>query len=359
MSRERLGLHETPLFSSLLAHTERCLHRFHIPGHKGGGGVDPVFRSYIGDHALNIDLINLEPLDDLHRPRGIIREAQELAAAAFGSEHSFFSVQGTSTAIMAMIMAVCREGEKLILPRNVHKSVMSALLLTGACPVFLTPEIDEDLGIAHCLTPDAVRKALRSIRTHEPSWLFTLPTTACAATCPLSWNWRMHVAFLFWLTKRTAGHFYFHDRLPVSAMQAGADASAVSMHKLCGSLTQTSVLNVQGNLISPERVQAMLSVLTTTSTSYLLLSSLDAARRNMVVDGARLLSRAMQLAHEVRAAVRELRTYDVPASEVMLQYPSVVDMDPTKLYFLGPDSSASPVAKSKERCVSGSESRSR
>lgn len=160
MSRERLGLHETPLFSSLLAHTERCLHRFHIPGHKGGGGVDPVFRSYIGDHALNIDLINLEPLDDLHRPRGIIREAQELAAAAFGSEHSFFSVQGTSTAIMAMIMAVCREGEKLILPRNVHKSVMSALLLTGACPVFLTPEIDEDLGIAHCLTPDAVRKAL-------------------------------------------------------------------------------------------------------------------------------------------------------------------------------------------------------
>lgn len=333
MSQERLVLHETPLFSSLLVHSERCLHRFHIPGHKGGRGVDPVFRSFIGENALKIDLINLEPLDDLHRPRGVIRKAQELAAAAFGADYSFFSVQGTSTAIMAMIMAVCREGEKILLPRNVHKSVMSALLLTGAIPVFLTPEIDEDLGVAHCLTLDIVRRALdahpdaRALLVVHPTYygmcgdLSGIVELAHARGIPVL------------VDEAHGGHFYFHDRLPLAAMQAGADAAAVSMHKLCGSLTQTSILNIQGSRVSPERVQVMLSVLTTTSTSYLLLSSLDAARRNMVIDGERLLSRAMQLADGVRAAVRELPYIRCVGSEVMQRYSSVVDMDPTKLCF--------------------------
>lgn len=333
MSQERLLLHETPLFSSLLAHSERCLHRFHIPGHKGGRGVDPVFRSFLGENAFKIDLINLEPLDDLHRPRGVIRKAQELAAAAFGADYSFFSVQGTSTAIMAMMMAVCREGEKILLPRNVHKSVMSALLLTGATPVFLMPEIDEDLGVAHCLTLDVVRRALDE--HPDARALFVVHPTYYGMCSDLPGMVELaHARGIPVLVDEAhGGHFYFHDRLPITAMQAGADASAVSMHKLCGSLTQTSVLNVQGNLISPERVQTMLSVLTTTSTSYLLLSSLDAARRNMVVDGERLLSKAIALADGVRAAVRELSRIRCVGSEVKKQYASVVDMDPTKLCF--------------------------
>lgn len=333
VNRRSAASHATPLFSSLLEHSETCLHRFHIPGHKGGGGVDPAFRSFIGDNALKIDLINLEPLDDLHRPRGIIRQAQELAAEAFGSEHTFFSVQGTSTALMAMIMAVCREGEKILLPRNVHKSIMSALLVTGASPVFLTPEIDEDLGIAHCLTPGIVRQALEA--HPDAKALLVIHPTYYGMCSDLGGIVELaHAQGIPVLVDEAhGGHFYFHRDLPISAMQAGADVSAVSMHKLCGSLTQSSLLNVQGNLVSPERIQAMLSVLTTTSTSYLLLSSLDTARRHMVAHGASLLGRAMELAHHVRASVNDLPHVVCAGNEVVQRCESVADWDPTKLSF--------------------------
>ena len=133
----------TPLFSGLVQHSKKNPIQFHIPGHKKGKGIAPEFREFIGDNALSIDLINIGPLDDLHQPKGIIKEAQDLAAEAFGADHTFFSVQGTSGAIMAMIMSVCGPGDKIIVPRNVHKSVMSAIVFSGAIPIFIHPEIDE------------------------------------------------------------------------------------------------------------------------------------------------------------------------------------------------------------------------
>lgn len=134
--------------------------QFHIPGHKKGAGMDPEFRSFIGENALAIDLINISPLDDLHHPKGMIKRAQELAAEAFGADYTFFSVQGTSGAIMTMVMSVAGPGDKIIVPRNVHKSVMSAIVFSGATPIFIHPEIDKELGISHGITPQAVEKAL-------------------------------------------------------------------------------------------------------------------------------------------------------------------------------------------------------
>ena len=151
---------ETPLFTSLLKHAENNPIQFHIPGHKKGSGIDPEFREFIGDNALSIDLINIGPLDDLHSPKGIIKQAQELAAEAFGADHTFFSVQGTSGAIMTMIMTVCGPGDKIIVPRNVHKSIMSAIVFSGAIPIFIHPEIDKKLGISHGISTDSVEKAL-------------------------------------------------------------------------------------------------------------------------------------------------------------------------------------------------------
>ncbi|MCG0314338.1 MAG: aminotransferase class I/II-fold pyridoxal phosphate-dependent enzyme, partial [Calditerricola sp.] len=142
----------TPLFTGLLEHAKRKPLQFHIPGHKRGAGMNPEFRDFIGENALSIDLINIAPLDDLHNPHGIIKEAQELAAEAFGADHTFFSVQGTSGAIMAMVMSVVEPGDKIIVPRNVHKSVITALILAGATPVFIHPVMDETLGIAHGIT---------------------------------------------------------------------------------------------------------------------------------------------------------------------------------------------------------------
>jgi arginine decarboxylase len=153
--------HRTPLFSALVEHAEKRPVQFHIPGHKKGVGMDAEFRSFIGDNALSIDLINIAPLDDLHQPVGVIDEAQKLAAHAFGADHTFFSVQGTSGAIITMIMTVCGEGDKIIVPRNVHKSIMAAIIFAGAKPVFISPVRDANLGIDHGITPRSVSKALQ------------------------------------------------------------------------------------------------------------------------------------------------------------------------------------------------------
>src|SRR5690606_23385200 len=133
----------TPLFDALLAHAARNPLQFHIPGHKKGAGMDPQFRTFLGDNALSIDLINIAPLDDLHQPSGVIAEAHRLPAEAFGADHTSFSVQGTSGAIQARIMSVCGPGDKIIVPRNVHKSVMSAIIFAGSRPVFLSPAMDD------------------------------------------------------------------------------------------------------------------------------------------------------------------------------------------------------------------------
>src|SRR5690606_19729606 len=120
---------------------ERRTIPFHIPGHKRGRGMDPSFREFLGENALSIDLVNIAPLDDLHHPKSVIKEAQELAAEAFRAERTFFSVQGTSGAIMAMVMAAVGPGEKILIPRNVHKSVLAAVVLSGADPIFMAPEV--------------------------------------------------------------------------------------------------------------------------------------------------------------------------------------------------------------------------
>lgn len=129
-----MSQHDTPLFTGLLEHIQKNPIQFHIPGHKKGAGMEPKFREFIGHNALAMDLINIGPLDDLHSPKGIIKEAQKLAAEAFGADHTFFSVQGTSGAIMTMVLSVCGPGDKIIVPRNVHKSVMSAIIFSGASP---------------------------------------------------------------------------------------------------------------------------------------------------------------------------------------------------------------------------------
>ena len=137
---------ETPLFDVLLKHRNRHPIQFHIPGHKKGQGMDPAFREFVGDNVLSIDLINIAPLDDLHSPKGAIKEAQNLAAEAFGADHTFFSVQGTSGAIMTMILTVVGPGDKILVPRNVHKSIMSAIVFAGAIPILFILKSTANMG---------------------------------------------------------------------------------------------------------------------------------------------------------------------------------------------------------------------
>lgn len=292
--------------------------------------MDPEYREYIGQNVLDIDLINIAPLDDLHQPTGVILEAQQLAADAFGADATFFSVQGTSTAIMTMILSVCGNGDKIIVPRNVHKSVLSAIIFAGARPVFLSPARDTNLGIDHGVTTRSVRRALE--RHPDASALLVINPTyygVCAnlkEIVDLAHEYDIPVL----VDEAHGALIHFSDELPVSAMQAGADMAATSVHKLGGSMTQSSILNVRKGLVNPQRVQTILSLLTTTSTSYPLLASLDTARRQLAIRGRELAERTLRLARQGRDAINEIPGLYCFGDE-LLGEEATYDYDPTKL----------------------------
>lgn len=325
-----LSQYDTPLFSGLLEHAKKNPIQFHIPGHKKGIGMDPDFRSFIGDNALSIDLINIGPLDDLHAPKGIIKQAQDLAAEAYGADYTFFSVQGTSGAIMTMVMTVCGPGDKILVPRNVHKSVMSAIIFSGAIPIFIHPEIDDILGISHGITTESVEKALKQ-HPDAKGILVINPTYFGIAAdlkriVELAHSYQVPV-----LVDEAHGvHIHFHDELPLSAMQAGADMAATSVHKLGGSMTQSSVLNIREGLVSHKRVRSILSMLTTTSTSYLLLASLDVARKQLAIHGQELISKTLELAEYMRREINQIDHLYCVGKEI-LGSKATYDYDPTKL----------------------------
>ncbi|MCQ6265637.1 aminotransferase class I/II-fold pyridoxal phosphate-dependent enzyme [Fictibacillus sp. WQ 8-8] len=325
-----MSQHETPLFTGLKEHAKRNPYQFHIPGHKKGYGMDPEFRDFIGENALSIDLINIAPLDDLHQPKGMIKQAQDLAAQAFGADHTFFSVQGTSGAIMTMIMSVVSPGDKIIVPRNVHKSIMTAIVFSGATPVFIHPEIDRELGISHGITPQSVKKALE--QNPDAKGVLVINPTYYGVSANLSeiveiaHGYRVPV-----LVDEAHGVLiHFHDKMPLSAMQAGADMAATSVHKLGGSLTGSSILNIKEGLVSAKRVQTILSMLTTTSTSYILLASLDTARKRLATEGYSIIEKTIKLANEAREKINKIpRLYCV--GEEILGKEATYDLDPTKL----------------------------
>ncbi|WP_026342065.1 aminotransferase class I/II-fold pyridoxal phosphate-dependent enzyme [Paenibacillus fonticola] len=322
----------TPLFTALKKHAAGNPVQFHIPGHKKGMGTDQEFREFLGDNALSIDLINIAPLDDLHQPSGVIEEAQKLAADAFGADFTYFSVQGTSGAIMTMILSVCSPGDKIIIPRNVHKSVMSAVIFAGAKPVFVSPAQDENLGIDHGITTSSVRRALQ--RHPDAKAVLVINPTYFGVCAHLQeivdLAHSFHVPVL--VDEAHGVHIHFHEDLPMSAMEAGADMAATSVHKLGGSMTQSSVLNlnVKNGYVNPQRVQTIISMLTTTSTSYLLLASLDAARRSLALHGREMMERALELAHYTRSEINKITGLYCFGREI-LGSEATYDHDPTKI----------------------------
>ena len=322
----------TPLFTALKEHAASNPVQFHIPGHKKGVGTDSEFREFIGDNALSIDLINIAPLDDLHQPTGVIEEAQKLAADAFGSDYTYFSVQGTSGAIMTMILSTCSPGDKIIVPRNVHKSIMSAIIFSGAKPVFISPVRDENLGIDHGITTKSVQRALdrhpdaKAVLVINPTYFGVCANLKEIVDLAHS----RHVPVL--VDEAHGVLIHFHEDLPMSAMEAGADMAATSVHKLGGSMTQSSVLNLntKNGYVNPQRVQTIISMLTTTSTSYVLLASLDTSRRNLAINGHDMAQRTIDLAQKARRSINEMEGLYCFGEEI-LGDEATFDYDPTKL----------------------------
>jgi arginine decarboxylase len=264
------------------------------------------FKDFIGTNIMQIDVTVFEQVDSLHRPSGPIKEAQSLAADAFNADHTFFCVHGTSGAIHAMLMGVVREGEKIIIPRNVHKSVTAGLILSGAVPVYVQPEIDSLTGTALNVTPESIQSAIdahadvKAVLIINPTYFGVSADIRRIASI-------VHKHGIPLMVDEAHGpHLQFHDRLPVSAMDAGADICAQSTHKIIGSLTQSSMLHVRDGLVDANRVRSALNLLHTTSPSYILLASLDAARMQMAVEGSDLLEQVLELADYARTEINRI-----------------------------------------------------
>ncbi|PLX31938.1 MAG: arginine decarboxylase, partial [Clostridiales bacterium] len=275
---------------------------FDVPGHKHGRGLTE-FGNYFGARILELDVNSMKCLDNISNPVGVIKEAEELMAEAYSADHAFFLVNGTTAGVQAMILSACMPGEKLILPRNAHKSAINGLIISGALPVYLQPEIDDRLGISLGVTVESVEKAI--IENPDAKAVFIINPTYYGMVSDIKRIIEIAhghgMAVL--LDEAHGAHFNFNEELPVSGLSAGADMAAASLHKTGGSLTQSSVLLMNDGLIDPVRVKTNLNLMQTTSASYLLMGSLDLARKNLAVNGKNELLRTIELARRARKAI--------------------------------------------------------
>lgn len=333
----KLNQNKTPLFSVLKEeYVGRNITPFHVPGHKRGKGADEEFIQFIGEGPFTMDVTIFPMVDGLHHPKSCIKEAQELAADAYDVKHSFFAVNGTSGAIQAMIMSVIKAGEKILVPRNVHKSVSAGIILSGAQPVYMNPEIDNDLGIAHGVRPQTVENMLKQ-DSDIKAVLIINPTYYGVATDIKKIAEIVHSYDIPLIVDEAHGpHLHFHEELPVSAVDAGADICTQSTHKILGALTQMSLLHINSDRVNPERVKEILSMLHTTSPSYPLMASLDCARRQIATKGHELLEETIKLAHYFRREANRIPGIYCFGEEIVGRE-GVFAFDPTKITFTARD----------------------
>jgi arginine/lysine/ornithine decarboxylase len=296
----------TPLFDALVALAEARKVSFHTPGHKSGKGISTRFRKFVGSKIFTIDLTTLDEVDCLQKPVGVIREAQELAAEAHGADRSFFLVNGTTVGNHAMILSSVCPGEEVLVARNAHKSILAGIILSGATPRFFLPSFDANWGIAinvGAAVADAAMRAhaqARVVALTSPNYYgiaADLPTIVAAG--------RRHGKVLI-VDEAHGPHLHFHPSLPPSAVDAGADLTVQSTHKIVGGMTQASMLHIKGTVVDAGRVAGILQMLQSTSPSYILMASLDLARMQMATEGRKLLGRAIELAEEARARINRI-----------------------------------------------------
>jgi arginine decarboxylase len=319
----------TPLLDALRDCTNKPHAPFYAPGHKRGVGIPQPLADLLGSAVFRADLPELPQLDNLFAPEGAILEAQQLAAEAFGAEDTWFLVNGSTSGVMAAILATCGAGDKIILPRNVHQSAIAGLILSGAIPIFLNPEYDPILDIAHSITPESVADALKQ-HPEAKAVMMVYPTYygVCGDVGAIATLAHQHNIPLL-VDEAHGPHFAFHPNLPPSALSCGADLTVQSTHKILGAMTQSAMLHVQGTKVDIDRVSKALQLLQSTSPSYLLLASLDAARQQITLHGKQLLTRTLQLAATAKAKISQIPGLAV--LEPVAATPGFVNLDLTRL----------------------------
>ncbi|MEO1800885.1 MAG: aminotransferase class I/II-fold pyridoxal phosphate-dependent enzyme [Cyanobacteria bacterium J06629_2] len=318
----------TPLLNALRQSSQRKHAAFYAPGHKQGKGVGQNISSLLGDRLFQADLPELPELDNLFAPEGAIAAAQKLAAQTFGASQTWFLVNGSSCGIVAAIFATCGAGEKIILPRNIHQSAIAGLILAGAIPIFINPVYDRSVGLAYNVTPEAVGSALRehpdtkAVMMLHPTYQGLCSDLRAIAEIVHSYDIPLLV------DEAHGAHFAFHGDLPPSALSVGADLTVQSTHKTLSSLTQSSMLHLQGSRVSSQGISRALQLVQSTSPNYPLLASLDAARQQMAAAGHKLMARTIAIANTARAEIANIPYLSV--LDLAMQ-PGAEYLDPTRL----------------------------
>ena len=317
-----------PIHEALEKFRKKRVVPFDVPGHKRGRG-NKELKDFLGETCVGIDVNSMKPLDNLCHPVSVIKEAEQLAAEAFGAAHAFLMVGGTTSAVQSMLLAVCKRGDKIILPRNVHRSVINAMVLCGAVPVYVNPDVDQKLGIALGMKVSQVEEAIKE-NPDAVAIFVNNPTYYGICSDIRSIVKLAHDNDMYVLADEAHGtHFYFGDNLPIDAISAGADMAAVSMHKSGGSLTQSSILLI-GKEMHEGYVRQIINLTQTTSASYLLLASLDISRRNLALRGKEIFAQVMDLAEYARKEISNIGGYYAYSSD-MINHDSIYDFDKTKL----------------------------
>lgn len=317
-----------PIFEALERFRHNRIVPFDVPGHKRGKG-NPELTAFLGQKCLSVDVNSMKPLDNLCHPISVIKEAEELAAEAFHAAHAFFMVGGTTSAVQTMVLATCKRGDKLILPRNVHRSVINAMILCGAIPVYINPEMNQKLGISLGMSVSSVEKAIKEnpdakgVLVNNPTYYGICSNIKAIVSLAHEHN------MLVLADEAHGTHFYFGDNLPLSAMEAGADMASVSMHKSGGSLTQSSFLLLSSRA-NEGYIRQIINLTQTTSGSYLLLSSLDISRKNLALNGVGIFDFVCKSAQYAREEINLIGDYYAYSRE-LCNGDTIYDFDITKL----------------------------
>ncbi len=322
--------HKTPYFQALLDYVDAGVLPFHTPGHIQGNGMDLAFREFVGDNICAIDLTPMPGIDDLLQPTESIKEAQRLAAEAWGADNTFFLINGSTSGNQCMMMAAVNQGEKIAVPRNSHKSMLGGLVMSGAEPVYMRPEVDAELRMDHCVTPETVAATLREHPEVVAVYLVS-PTYYGVAADLQAIERIVHDAGKLLLVDEAWGpHFHFHAALPMSATAAGADLCINSTHKMLSAFSQCAMLHQKGPRVRLDRLKAVLKMFLSTSPNLPMVASLDVARKQMATEGAALLSRAIELAQETRARLNAIPGIYCFGAELQGR-PGIFALDPTKI----------------------------
>ncbi len=320
-----------PYLEAVSAYGFRGSTRFHVPGHKGGDGADPGLRLALGERALLLDIPqDIEGIDLGPSPTPY-EQAERLAADAYGAHRAWFLTNGASQGNHALCLALAPPRTPVVVQRNSHASLVDGLILSGGAPSWVAPEYDEELGMAHGVTPGALEQALSHTPEARAAFIVSPTYYGMAADVEgcVEVAHRAGVALI--VDNAWGSHFGFHPALPASPLHLGADAMLASTHKIVGSLTQSAMLLVaETELLDIEAVGRAIRLVRSTSQSSLLMASLDAARRQLAVHGEALLDRTLKAASGARAAIAEVEGCAV-VGQGMVGHPGVAGWDPLRI----------------------------